>query len=268
MKANEALTLNACLLALLQYGDSVPLSLHEQIQRANHQLASGQPGAVKQLKEVILRDEDKRLERLYKSARNYLVTQSQYGQQEMAKSTALAVPVSIAISNSMPSDIPNGFGFGLIDLAIEILSSPDANYRVKAQQVLRQPKLQKQLEEAPEELKVAAQELSKAANWLHPTKVAIMKKIENSFFILDDVAYSLELPVESAQRYIKSLWNEGYVRPTSGNLLKQIWLSFKGAPILEELPDVDTSLALTAKGHFYLHPGTLGRYLSGQQRVA
>ncbi len=266
MKANEALTLDACLLALLHYGDSVPLHLHKQIQMANQQLANRQPGAVKQLKNVL--QQDKQLDQLYAASRNYLATQ--YGQQERAKSVfgVGTLPMPSIRPSLAPATGSNGFSFGLVDLATDILSSPDANYRIKAQQVLRRPQLQRQLEKASEELRVSAQELSKAANRLHPTKVAIMKKIENNFFTLDDVAYSLELPVENAQRYIKSLWNEGYVRPTSGNLLKQLWLSWKGAPALEDLPDIETSLALTTKGHFYLHPGTLGNYLNRKRRYA
>lgn len=255
MKANEAITLDACLLALLHYGDSVPLSLHEQIQLANQQLANRQPGAVKQLKDILQQDEQ--LDRLYTASRRYLITQ--YGQQERAKSAVISAPIPSAVpSIAIPNSI-NSFGFGLIDLATEILSSPDANYRTKAQQVFRQPKVQKQLEKAPEDLKVSAKELANAASMLHPTKVAVMKKLDKKILTVDDVAFSIEIPIEKARRYIQSLWNEGYVRPISGNFLKQIWLAFKGAPRLEQPPADDTYLTLTAKGHFYLHPGILSK---------
>jgi hypothetical protein len=251
---NEAITLDACLLALLHYGDNVPPNLHAQIQTANRQLSSGQPEAVKQLKNVI--EQDDRLKRLYTVSREHLVMQ--YGAQERAKSSAVAIAPSPAFNGSFANG-STGAKVSLIDLATAILNSPDANYRATAQQVLNQPKLKKQLEQASEDLRVSAKEFSDAANQLHPTKVAMMKKIENNFFTLDDVAYSLEISAESAQRYGKSLWNEGYIRPISGNLFKQIWLSFKGPPPIEHPLDLETSLQLTAKGYFYLHPGTLGK---------
>jgi hypothetical protein len=275
MKANEAITLDACLLALLHYGDSVPPNLHAQIQSANRQLSNGQPEAVKQLKNVI--EQDERLKRLYTVSREHLVMQ--YGAQERAKSSAVAIASSSPAFNgsftngSTSAKVLIDFGstsakVSLLDLATAILSSPDANYRTTAQQVLNQPKLKKQLEQASEDLRVSAKEFSDAANQLHPTKVSIMQKLENNFYTPDDLAYSLEIPIESAQRYIKSLWNEGYIRPTSSNPFTQIWQSFKGAPSLTHPPDIDTPLTLTAKGHFYLHPGTLGRILSKKRRFA
>lgn len=258
MKANEAITLDACLLALLHYGDSVPPNLHAQIQVAKTELANGQPEAITHLRNVM--DQDEQLKRLYTASREYLVNQDD--QQERAKS-AVAMSTEPYSSRSFNGELTNGsvkhLGINLIDLATAILSSPDANYRAKAQKVLNQPSLKRQLEKAPEDLKVSVKELSKAVNILHPTKVALMKKLDERILTLDDAAYSLEISLESTRRYVQSLWNEGYVRPISGNLFKQIWLSFKGAPRLEHPPADDTALTLTARGYFYLHPGTLAK---------
>lgn len=268
MKANEALTLDACLLALLQYGDSVPAEVHEQIQKVRAQVAEGSPVAVNQLKQAI--ESDDRLRALYRTSRSHLVAHKQ--PQERPKSAVVAAPMP-ALHTTLPSNpVALGSsldrfsnGFSLADIAAAILSSPTANYRAHAQQVLNRPTFQKKLAKASGDLRASVQELEQTASRLHPTKVAMLKKIENNFFTVDDLAYSLEIPLESAQRYAKALWNEGYVRPTSANLLKQLWLSLKGACELEQLPDPEMTLALTHKGHFYLHPGTLGRALSKQK---
>ncbi len=250
MKANEAITLDACLLALLHYSDRVPTDMHQQIQEAKAQLSAGHPNAVKHLKRALGQDEQ--LKRLYIASRQQLIVK--YSQQERAKSAVATLPMPSPVSAI--SYAQAGFTT-LEDIAAAILSSPDANYRAKAQQVLNQPELQKQMERAPKELQAVVQEFAKAANQLHPTQVAMMKKIEGNFFSLDDIAYSLQIPVESAQRYGKVLWNEGYIRPISNNLLKQLWWSLKGAPPLDQPPNIDTVLTLTNKGYFYLHPGTL-----------
>ena len=254
MKANEAITLDACLLALLHYDDSVPTELHEQIQTAKAQIANGQPEAINHLKKII--EKNDQLKALYANARRYLVVQNQ--PQERAKSAATTF-------SPLPS-APSVAGFSLADVATAILSSPNANYRANAQHVLNKSTFQKQLAQAPEELRSSVKALTKAANRLHPTKVAMMRKIDDNFFTVDDIAYSLEIPLDGAQRYAKSLWNEGYIRPISSNLLKQWWWSLKGAPQLTQVPDSDSPLTLTNKGYFYLHPGTLGRALSKEQR--
>jgi ribosomal protein S25 len=263
MKANETITLDACLLALLHYGDSVPPNLHAQIQAAKTELADRNPEAVTKavthLRNVM--EQDEQLKRLYTASREYLVNRP--GQAERAKSAvaiASGAPFpSPAFNGALTANRPVNLGVSLIDLVTDILSSPDANYRANAQQVLNQPSLRKWLEQAPEELKISAKEFSQAVNILHPTKVAVMKKLDKRILTLDDIAYSVGISIESARLYVKSLWNEGYVRPIDGNFLKQIWLSFKGAPRLDHPPADDTYLKLTARGYFYLHPGTLAK---------
>jgi serine/threonine protein kinase len=136
------------------------------------------------------------------------------------------------------------------------LISPEADHREKVQSPIS---FRKQLEQAPEELKISAKEFSKAINVSPLTKVAVMKKLDKKILTINDIAYSVGISIESARLCVKSLWNEGYVRPISGNLLKQIWLSFKGAPRLEQPPADDTYLKLTARGYFSLHPGTLAK---------
>ena len=168
-------------------------------------------------------------------------------------------------ANYAPISSPTALN-SLLVLAKDILSSPDANYRATAQQLFSQPTLQKQLKKAPSDVQTSAKTLAEAASALHSVKVAMLKKIEDNFFTVDDIAYSLEIPLENAQRYAKSLWNEGYIRPISSNLLTQWWWSIKGPPKLTQLPDPGTSLTLTSKGSFYLHPGTLGRALNKERR--
>jgi hypothetical protein len=263
MKANEALTLDACLLALLHYEDSVPPHLHAKIQDAKAELADRNPDAVKHLKDII--EKDSQLNQIYRRMRRQLRDSDE---QERAKSYANFAPAAFSLS-----DMTNYFTEGtatlrlsLIDIAIDILSSPDANYRATAQKIFSRPALQKQLAIASGDVQNSAKVLADAATQLHPIKVAMLKKIENNFFTVDDLAYSLEIPLERAQRYAKSLWNEGYIHSISSNLLKQWWWSITGAPPLTHLPESDTTLTLTAKGNFYLHPGSLGRALRKRRR--
>ncbi|MEO0350696.1 MAG: hypothetical protein AAF282_11680 [Cyanobacteria bacterium P01_A01_bin.15] len=92
---------------------------------------------------------------------------------------------------------------------------------------------------------------------LHPTKVTILRQLDQDMVSVDDLAYLLELSTERTQEFVRDLWNERYVRPISDNSLVQLWQSINGAPPLTVLPGAHEDLALTAKGYFYLHPGKL-----------
>ncbi|MEM9153061.1 MAG: hypothetical protein AAGB19_21775 [Cyanobacteria bacterium P01_F01_bin.3] len=247
MRANEALTLEACLLALSRYDDSLPSDLHNQIQSAGRRLGEDETGAIRQLRELI--EQHPSLSVLYESSRSRL--QAEYGERERAKSTVGVLPRNGASANG------NGH-LSRHEVADYILSGP--NFGANTRRLVRQPQLQRKAKQSSSDLQTFFKVLTDTATRLHPTKVQLMHKLDGNIFTVGNLAYILELPLESTQRYIKSLWNDGYVRPISGSFLKQIWLSFKGASPLKELPDAETSLKLTAKGYFYLHPGSLSKH--------
>ncbi len=273
MKGNDELNLTACLLALLRYSDSLPSELSAQLQQVSTQLSDNPHRAIQTLRATIQDHPD--LKRLYEASRTQLY--SQYAPPERAK---LAVssrsdldrpqapsvePPSVAVEKTRSkSSAKNGLvterdRIDIVQLATAILNSPNANYRTQTQKLFNQPTIKRQLEHTPDTLKASVEALEKAAKEVHPTKVALMKRLDQRILTVDDLAYALGISIESARQYVKTLWNESYVRPISGNFIQQIWLSIKGPAPIDAPPADDTYLKLTAKGYFYLHPSSLSK---------
>jgi hypothetical protein len=249
MKATEALTLEACLLALSRYDDSLPIELSSQIQTVGQKLTTQdtthEAAAIAELRDLIIPYGP--LAPLYESARRQL--SAQYGEQERAKSGLTATLTNSTISL-------NG-QLSLIDLALPILNG--TNFRANAQQLFKNPKWHKRLKGSNPDLIYFAETLQAAATQLPPSKVMILRRLDQDIFSIQNLAYVLEIPVERVQNLVKSLWNERYIRPTADSFWTQLWLSWQGAPPLQDLPKPNEELTLTTKGYFYLHPGTLFR---------
>lgn len=259
MKGNDELNLTACLLALLRYNGSLPSELHTQLQKAQTQFSQNQHQAIQTLRAAIQQHEP--LGKLYSASRTQLF--SQYQSQERAKSATIAT-ISSSTQSATVRESPGKYvteqdRIDIVQLATAILNSPNANYRAQTQKLFNQPDIKKQLEHAPERLKTSANVLETAASELHPTQVALMKKLDQRILTVDDLAYALGISIESARQYVKTLWNEKYIRPLSSSFITQIWLSIKGPKPIETSPADDTYLKLTAKGYFYLHPSSLSK---------
>jgi inorganic triphosphatase YgiF len=244
MRATEALTLEACLLALSRYDDSLPAHLSAQIQTVGPKLITEQTAAIQKFRDLILGYPP--LVPFYESARSQL--SAQYNEQERAKSSLSAATLTngSAILSSPLS---------LIDIAAHMLNGPD--FRTNIQRLVSRPQWHKSLKGSDQTLIDFAETLQAAATQLPHSKVMILRRLDQDIFSIQNLAYVLEIPLERAQNLVKSLWNERYIRPTADSFWEQLWLSWQGAPPLQDLPKPNEELTLTTKGYFYLHPGTL-----------
>ena len=82
MKAADALTLEACLIALAKLETELPPELHQAVQQTGHALQGNDSQAVTQLRDLVMQHEG--LRQHYEMAR--MALQEQYRTQERAKS--------------------------------------------------------------------------------------------------------------------------------------------------------------------------------------
>ncbi|WP_035994656.1 hypothetical protein [Leptolyngbya sp. KIOST-1] len=231
MKATDALTLEACLIALAKLETELPIELHQQVQALGQALEAHDPNAVSQLRELVTQHPD--LHQHYDMAR--LTLQEQYRSQERAKGWQPG-----------PHGASSTAALALEQVAVPILSADD--FRSAAQRVLRgqgghQPELQPFL-----------RSLQRTVATLDPLSVLLMKELERRPATLENLSYGLNLGLDQVRKLCNRLRTSGYVSPlTSGFLTMVLPLvgiyPHKSAPL-----DDQTFLTLTAKGYFKLNP--------------
>ncbi|MGF1567590.1 MAG: hypothetical protein ACFCVD_05910 [Nodosilinea sp.] len=243
MKATEALTLEACLIALAKLETELPPELHQTVQGLGHRLKEHDPQAIAQLREVVSSHDD--LRQHYEIAR--LSLQEQYQSQERAKG-GLALGRGLASADSVALADPAT----LTDLAWPILTADD--FRTAAQRLLQRNDLRSARPIANRAMQPFLTTLERTVSTLDLASVRLMKELERKPATLEDLSFWLAMGLEQIRPMANRLCNSGYISPLGGNFLHML-LPLVGVYPQKSSPVNDqTPLTLTAKGYFKLNP--------------
>lgn len=236
MKATDALTLEACLLALAQLETELPIALHQQVQDLGQALEAQDPQAVNQLRQVVMEHDD--LRRHYDVAR--MTLQEQYRSQERAKGWQPGLNGASGTAT-----------LALEQLAVPILRADD--FRSAAQRLLKGNGAGRR--SAPQaELQPFLQTLQRTVATLDPLSVRLMKELERKPATLESLSYGLNLGLDQVRGIAHRLRNHGYVSPLTSGFLNMVLPLIGVYPHKSAQLDDHTVLTLTAKGYFKLNP--------------
>jgi hypothetical protein len=244
MKATEALTLEACLIALAKLETELSPALHQTVQGLGHRLKEQDPQAIAQLREVVTSHED--LRQHYEIAR--LSLQEQYQSQERAKGgpvlgRGLASADTVALADTAT----------LMDLAWPILTADD--FRSAAQRLLERDDLRSNRRPVNNpKMQPFLTTLERTVSTLDLASVRLMKELERKPASLEDLSFWLGMDMGQVRPLANRLRNNGYISPLSGNLLHMMLPLVGVYPQKSGPVDDHTLLTLTAKGHFKLNP--------------
>ncbi|MFH7242642.1 MAG: hypothetical protein ACHWZW_07305 [Spirulina sp.] len=234
INAADALTLEACLIALAKLETALPADLHHQVQDLGAALEAKDPEAVDRLRQVVTRHED--LNQHYEVAR--LALEDQYHHQRQAK--------------TWPPEDPNHAAAAtraLEAMAVPILQSDD--FRETAHHLLKEQGMHKP---AQAELWPFMRTLKRTVTSLDWPSVRMMKELERQPATPEHLSHSLRLGLDQVQRMALRLRNNGYISPLTTGFFDMVLPLFGVYPHKAARLDDQTFLTLTAKGYFKLNP--------------
>jgi hypothetical protein len=237
MKATDALTLEACLIALAKLETELPIELHQQVQDLGRALEANDPEAVDRLRELVIHHAD--LHQHYDVAR--LTLQEQYRSQERAK------------GHWPGSNRANGTcTLALEQLAVSILRADD--FRSAAQGLLKGNGASSTKAAAQTELQPFLQALHRTVATLDAASVRLMKELERKPATLENLSYGLNMGLDQVRGLCNRLRTNGYISPLTSGFWTMVLPLFGVYPHKSAQIHEQTFLTLTAKGYFKLNP--------------
>lgn len=232
INAADALTLEACLIALAKLEAALPADLHSQVQALGAALQAQEPDAVERLRQVVTCHED--LNQHYEVAR--LALEDQYHHHRQAKTWP-------------PEGHAEAATRALESMAVPILQSDD--FRETAHHLLKEQGLHKP---AQAELWPFMRTLRRTVTSLDWASVRMMKALERQPATPEHLAHSLSLGRDQVRRMALRLRNNGYISPLTTGFFDMVLPLFGVYPHKAARLDDQTFLTLTAKGYFTLNP--------------
>lgn len=236
MKATDALTLEACLIALAKLETELPVELHQQVQDLGQALEANDPQAVDRLRELVTHHAD--LNQHYDVAR--LTLQEQYRSQERAKGWRPDL-----------NGVNGNATLTLEQLAVPILRADD--FRSAAQRLLK-GNGGRTKSAAQTELQPFLQALQRTVATLDAASVRLMKELERKPATLENLSYGLNMGLDQVRGLCSRLRTNGYISPLTSGFLTMVLPLIGVYPHKSVQLDDQTFLTLTAKGYFKLNP--------------
>lgn len=240
MKASDALTLEACLLALVNAEVELPPDRQAAVQSLGTTLPAQDSETIAQLRELIIGHPD--LKPQYDRARRTL--QAQYQTQERTKSALGVAALNLG-------DL-NGSGGDLFNLAATLLTAEDI--RAATRRLFQGKDTRRIYQQTAPELRPFLQTLAAAVTRLDPTAVALMRELDRNPTTWESLGFHLHLSPYRTQTLVRRLQREGYICPLNGNLFNFVLPLFGVYPQRSQSFDENTAFCLTAKGYFHLNP--------------
>jgi len=237
MKATDALTLEACLIALAKLETELPTELHHQVQDLGQALETQDPQAIDRLRDLVTGHAD--LHQHYDVAR--LTLQEQYRSQERAKGWQPGFNGANGTAT-----------LALEQLAVPILRADD--FRGAAQRLLKGNRAGRSHAQAQSELQPFLKTLQRTVATLDAASVRLMKELERKPATLENLSYGLNLGLGQVRGMTNRLRNNGYVSPLTSGFLTMVLPLIGVYPHKSAQLDDQTFLTLTAKGYFKLNP--------------
>lgn len=235
MKATDALTLEACLIALAKLETELPTELHHQVQALGQALETKDPQAIDRLRDLVTSHAD--LHQHYDVAR--LTLQEQYRCQERAKGWQPSL-----------NGVNGTATLTLEQLAVPILRADD--FRSAAQRLLKGSG--RANSQAHGELQPFLQTLQRTVATLDAASVRLMKELERKPATLENLSYGLNMGLDQVRGMANRLRSNGYVSPLTSGFLTMVLPLIGVYPHKSAQLDDQTFLTLTAKGYFKLKP--------------
>jgi hypothetical protein len=242
MKPQEAITLQAFLVALSQLDETLPPELLQGIRQIGAALALHQAGAIASISSLV--KQNIRWQQLYELA--WMTLQRQCQNHEQTRQLLV-------------KELPEEVAIALEDTTAQLLTTDDPQTTAHIQ--FTQVKAHQDLKEA------AATEPQAFWNCLYRTvslieeqSHTVLRALERRPLNVENLCYILQLPVSQVKALVQYLWSTGYIDQTTGGLLHKIfprWRRVQNASAIELPPQTQANpgyFTLTAKGHFHLHP--------------
>lgn len=246
MTPNQAISIQALLVALAQFDGTLTPMLLEAVQRIGDSLAHGKPEAIDHIPNIAR--QQPHLQQLYRLA---WVVLERYPDRPDA-GEQMFVPAAEADA--------------LTQLAALVLRDPNPVTQIQAQ--LRQIKMQLDLNHGADVPRLL-ERLYEAALEVNAETIAVLRALERRPLTIENLCYALQLSADQVKEVVQYLWNVGYISTTDHALprLFSLWrrrstttATYRsasthppsGEPQFSE--DFPAYFTLTAKGHFYLHP--------------
>jgi hypothetical protein len=172
MKATDALTLEACLIALARVETELPPELHQAVQQTGQALQNNDTQAIAQLRDLVISHDG--LRQHYDMAR--MALQGQYHTQERAKSAWLT-------SNSSATAAT----LTLQDFAIPILSAND--FRSATQRLFKRKDVRHACQQADADVRSFLQVLKRTVAHLDTVSIRLMKELERKPATVENLSY-------------------------------------------------------------------------------
>jgi hypothetical protein len=249
MKLNEALSLQALLVALSQLDTALPSELQAEVQQVGDALARGRVAAVAAIDNIVNRHS--LLHQLYQLA--HLILEQRYQTWDQPRRP---LPLEVAEEAIV-----------LEQTAAQTLTAADPQAAAQAQ--LRQIQGASHHDTKVPPLLGLVYEV---ASEMQAKITAVLRAIERRPLTVENLCYALQLPVDQAKALVQYLWNAGYIA-TTGSVLPRLFsrLRRRGSSQYQSTPfsasvssaqrssqqltvDFPAYFTLTAKGHFHLHP--------------
>ncbi|MBD2090517.1 hypothetical protein H6F67_11700 [Microcoleus sp. FACHB-1515] len=233
MKPNEALTLEAFLVALAQLDTSLPSDLLLGLRQVGEALAQRKAEAIDTIDTLVRRHS--LLQRLYELA---CVTIQHYWFDDLRR--LAAVP---------------GANDVLEDFAAQVLATDDPQLTAQVQ-IERAA----QREQPANLLDRMMQLLAKVADAIDTQTTALLRALERRPLTVENLCYVLQLSADQVRALVQYLLNAGYIGSTRSSIIRKLFLPWgrlnQAATLSTQQVTYDTPdyLTLTAKGHFHLHP--------------
>lgn len=237
MKATEALTLEACLIAIAKLETELPPDLHQSMQAIGQALQASDPTAVSQLRDLVTHHAD--LQKHYDIARELL--QEQYHTQERAKAW-----------NPQHNGNSGTATLRLEAFAIPMLTADD--FRTTAQRLFQRDDVRRAYQHPQSDLRAFLHTLKQTVTTLDPVALELMRELERKPATVENLSYGLNLALSQAQGLAQRLQKDGYIGPLNGNFLHMMLPLIGVYPQKTHPLRADTYLSLTAKGYFQLNP--------------
>jgi hypothetical protein len=233
MKPNEALSLEAFLVALAQLDTSLPSDLLSGMQQIGEALVQRPTEAIATIDVLVHRHAV--LQRLYELA--WITIQRQWFDDVRR---LLATPEAETI---------------LENFAVRVLMTDDPQTAAQAQ-IERAG----QREEATNLFDRIVQLLYNVASAIETQTAAVLRALERRPLTVENLCYVLQLSADQVRALVQYLLNAGYIGSTNSGILRKFFpllgrsrqaVNVAAQQVTFDTPDYFT---LTAKGHFYLHP--------------
>lgn len=233
MKPNEALTLEAFLVALAQLDTSLPSDLLFGLRQIGEALTQRKAEAIATIDTLVRRHSN--LQRLYELA---CITIQHHWFDDLRRLAA----------------IPGADGV-LEDFAAQVLATDDP-------QATAQVQIERagQREEPANLLDRIMQLLAKVADAIETQTTALLRALERRPLTIENLCYVLQLSADQVRALVQYLLNAGYIGSTRSSVLRKLFLPWgrlnQAKTVSTQSVSYDTPdyFTLTAKGHFHLHP--------------